>query len=180
VTSGWIFLISFTSIMAGVVLGLMLHARLPAFRLPGETKEVIRLGANLLATLAAVVISLMIASAKNSYDQQDAHLQQLAANLVLADRLLAQYGPEAVDVRKLMRQAVPAAIGRIWREKTSSSPSTAFSAKSVAEQPELIMSSFGKSLSQSGSSAVSTAWSRAAEVRRMTPDRHPFSSISSG
>ena len=133
-TSGWIFLISFTSIMAGVVLGLTLHARLPAFRLPGETKEVIRLGANLLATLAAVVISLMIASAKNSYDQQDAHFQQLAANLVLADRLLAQYGPEAVDVRKLMRQAVPAAIDRIWREKTSSSPSTAFSAKSVAEQ----------------------------------------------
>ncbi|THD73705.1 MAG: DUF4239 domain-containing protein [Bradyrhizobium sp.] len=134
-TSGWIFLISFASIAAGVVLGMTLRARLPAFHLSGDTKEVIRLGAGLLATLAAVVISLMIASAKNSYDQQDAHFRQLAANIVLADRLLAQYGPEAVGVRKLMRQAVPAAMDRIWREKTtSSSPSTAFSANSVAEQ----------------------------------------------
>jgi hypothetical protein len=135
VTSGWIFLISFVSITAGVGLGMVLRARLPAFHLNPETKEVIRLGAGLLATLAAVVISLMIASAKTSYDKQDEHFRQLAAHLVLADQLLAQYGPEAVDVRKLMRQAVPVAMDRIWREKaTSSSPSTAFAANSIAEQ----------------------------------------------
>jgi hypothetical protein len=135
VTSGWIFLLSFLSIMAGVVLGMVLHARLPASRLSGGTKEVVRLGAGLLATLAAVVISLMIASAKTSYDTQDSHFRQFAANLVLTDQLLAQYGPEAAGIRKLMRQDVPAAMDRIWREKaTGALQSTAFTPSSVAEQ----------------------------------------------
>ena len=121
--------------MAGVVFGMMLRARLPRGYLSAETKEVIRLGAGLLATLTAVVISLMIASAKASYDTQDAHFRQLATNLVLTDQLLAQYGVEAAGVRKLMRKAVPAAMDRIWREKATSSPQdTAFTANSLAEQ----------------------------------------------
>jgi hypothetical protein len=56
-------------------------------------KEVIRLGAGFLATLSAVLISLMIASAKNSYDSQNAHFRTLAAYLVETDQLLVQYGP---------------------------------------------------------------------------------------
>jgi hypothetical protein len=134
-TSASIFLISFASISAGIGLGVALRARLPAARIGPETKEVVRLGAGLLATLAAVVISLMIASAKSSYDTQDGHFRQLAAHVVLTDQLLAQYGPEAIEIRILMRQAVPAAMDRIWREKaTGTSQSTAFASSSVAEQ----------------------------------------------
>jgi hypothetical protein len=135
VTSGWTFLISLASIMAGVALGMVLRARLPAAQFSPGSKEVVRLGTGLLATLAAVVISLMIASAKNSYDTQDAHFRQLAAHLVLADQLLAQYGPEATEIRQLMRRSVPAAMDRIWREKAAAAPqSTAFTANSLAEQ----------------------------------------------
>jgi hypothetical protein len=132
VTSGWIFLISFASIVAGVALGMTLRARLPPSRLSHDTKEVIRLGAGLLATLAAVVISLMIASAKSSYDTQDSNFRQLSAYLVETDQLLAQYGPDAIQVRILMRQAIPAAIDRIWREKAAGG--TAFTSTSLAEQ----------------------------------------------
>jgi hypothetical protein len=129
--SAGIFLISFVSIASGFGLGMAL----PGTRLNQETREVVRLGTGLLVTLAAVLISLMIASAKNSYDTQDAHFRQLSAHLVLADQLLSQYGPEAVEIRKMMRQAVPAAIDRIWHEKATSSPqSNAFSANSLAEQ----------------------------------------------
>jgi hypothetical protein len=135
VTSGWTFLIALVSTMAGAGLGMALRARLPAAQFTPATKEVVRLGAGLLATLAAVVISLLIASAKNSYDTQDAHFRQLAAHLVLADQLLAQYGPEATEVRQLMRRSVPAAMDRIWREKRTAAPqSTAFTATSLAEQ----------------------------------------------
>jgi len=134
VTSGWTFLVSFASLIAGIALGMALRRRLPAHRLSQETKEVVRLGAGLLATLAAVVISLMIASAKSSYDTQDAHFRQLAAYLVETDQLLAQYGPQGAEVRKLMRQSVPAAIDRIWREKATASQDTAFTANSLAEQ----------------------------------------------
>lgn len=133
-TSSWTFLVSFVSIVAGTVLGMTLRARLPAPKLGHDTKEVIRLGASLLATLAAVVISLLIASAKSSYDTQDAHFRQLAAYIVETDQLLAQYGPEATPVRTLMRQNVPAAMDRIWNEKATASQNTAFTVNSLAEQ----------------------------------------------
>jgi Protein of unknown function (DUF4239) len=134
-TSATVFLISFVSIASGGALGMALRARLPGAHLNPETKEVVRLGTGLLATLAAVLISLMIASAKKSYDTQDMHFRQLSAHLVLADQLLSRYGPEAAEIRKMMRQAVPAAIDRIWHEKATSAPqSNAFSANSVAEQ----------------------------------------------
>jgi hypothetical protein len=107
VTSGWVFLVTFESIMGGVGLGMVLRARHPEGYLNGEIKEVAQLGVGLLATLAAVVSSLMIASAASSYDTQDAHSRQLASHTVLVDQLLAHYGPEAAEVRKLMQQAVP-------------------------------------------------------------------------
>ncbi|MGZ5873847.1 MAG: bestrophin-like domain [Bradyrhizobium sp.] len=132
--SVWIFLVSFVAILAGGTLGMKLRARLPKGQLAAENREMIRLGAGLLATLVAVVISLAIASAKSSYDTQDAHFRQLAAYLVEADQLLAQYGPEAAGVRQRMREAVPAAIDRIWAEKAVARQDTAFTARSLAEQ----------------------------------------------
>jgi len=133
VTSGWIFLISFVAIVAGIATGMLLRRRIDQKRLEAA-KEVIRLGAGFLATLSAVLISLMIASAKSSYDTQDSHFRQLAAYLVETDRLLVQYGPETQQVRILMRQAVPAAVDRIWREKRSAIQDSAFTSASLAEQ----------------------------------------------
>ena len=133
-TSGWIFLISFVAIMVGIAIGMYLRRHVDLDRLGPATKEVIRLGANYLATLSAVLISLMIASAKSSYDTQDAHFRTLAAYLVETDQLLAQYGPETTEIRILMRQAVPAAVDRIWREKQSATQDSAFTAASLAEQ----------------------------------------------
>lgn len=134
-TSGWVFLVTFASTVGGMLLGTVLRALLPAAALNTETKEVVRLGVGLLATLSAVAISLMIASAKTSYDTQDAHFRQFSADVILTDQLLGQYGPAAVEIRKLMRIAVPAALDRIWREKAEGAPqNTAFSTGSVAEQ----------------------------------------------
>ena len=133
-TSTWIFLVSFFAIIVGCATGMTLRVRLPKGYLNAENREMIRLGAGLLATLAAVLISLTIASAKSSYETQDVHFRQFAAYLVEADQLLARYGPEATGMRRLMRQAVPAAIDRIWREKVTASQDTAFTPRSLAEQ----------------------------------------------
>jgi hypothetical protein len=135
VTSGWVFLVTLAATLGGAVLGAVLRRWLPAAYLNTETRDVVRLGVGLLATLSAVAISLMIASAKTSYDTQDAHFRQFSANIVLTDQLLAQYGPEAVGVRKLMRQAIPAALDRIWAEKAVGAPQgNAFTPTSAAEQ----------------------------------------------
>ena len=133
-TSGRIFLISFVAIVAGVVLGMILRRQIPAIHLRDDAREVVRQGAGFLTTLAAVLISLMIASAKSSYDTQDSHFRTLAAHLVETDQLLVQYGPDATQVLILMRQAIPAAVDRIWREKQSASQNSAFTAASLAEQ----------------------------------------------
>lgn len=117
-----------------MMIGMALRRHIAADRLDASAKEVIRLGAGFLATLSAVLISLMIASAKDSYDSQNAHFRTLAAYLVETDQLLVQYGPEATEVRILMRQALPAAVDRIWREKRSGVQDSAFTAASLAEQ----------------------------------------------
>jgi hypothetical protein len=135
VTSGWVFLVTLASTIGGSVLGAVLRHCLPARHLGADNKEVIRLGVGLLATLSAVAISLMIASAKSSYDIQDAHFRQFSADVILTDQLLAQYGPEAAGIRLLIRQAVPAALDRVWAEKAIGAPQAhPFTASSAAEQ----------------------------------------------
>ena len=86
------FLASFVSILIGAALGMVLKRTLPADLLEGGSKEAIRLGAGFLSTLAALVIGLMIASAKNTYDNQNTNIRQLGTNAVLVDQMLTQYG----------------------------------------------------------------------------------------
>jgi hypothetical protein len=120
--SGLIFFVTFASIAAGIGLGTLLRRRLPDAHLQSQAKEVIRLGAGFIATLAALVIGLMIASAKNNYDAQSTNIRQLAANLILLDELLAHYGPETYALRGAMRDAIGVATARIWRENNSTAP----------------------------------------------------------
>ena len=98
------FLASFISILIGAALGMLLKRFLPAELLDGGSKQAIRFGAGFLSTLAALVIGLMIASAKNTYDSQNANIRQLGTNAVLADQMLTQYGSEAKAARTLLRE----------------------------------------------------------------------------
>lgn len=112
------FLASFISILIGAAMGMVLKRVLPAELLEGGSKEAIRLSAGFLSTLAALVIGLMIASAKNTYDSQNTNIRQLGTNAVLVDQMLTQYGPEAKAARNLLREIIPSATVRIWRENT--------------------------------------------------------------
>ena len=110
------FLASFASILIGAAIGMVLKRFLPAELLEGGSKEAIRLGAGFLSTLAALVIGLMIASAKNTYDTQNTNIRQLGTNAVLVDQMLTKYGPEAKAARTLLREIIPSAAARIWQE----------------------------------------------------------------
>ena len=113
------FLASFASILIGAAIGMVLKRTLPADLLEGGSKEAIRLGAGFLSTLAALVIGLMIASAKNTYDTQNTNIRQLGTNAVLVDQMLTKYGPEAKAARTLLREIIPSATARIWQENVS-------------------------------------------------------------
>jgi len=113
------FLACFASILIGAGIGMGLKRFLPAAALDGGSKEAIRLGAGFLSTLAALVIGLMIASAKNSYDTQNTNIRQLGANVVLVDEMLLKYGPETKTARTLLRELISMAASRIWEENAA-------------------------------------------------------------
>ncbi len=109
--------IIFALILGGILLGMVLGRALPQHHLNKESQDVVRLGVGLIATIAALVLGLLIAAAKGSFDTRSGQVTQITADIIQLDNLLAQYGPEAVPVRNLMRSAIPAFVDRIWHEK---------------------------------------------------------------
>lgn len=116
--------IVFACVLGGTQLGMVLRKRLPQHHLSGATKDVVRLGTGLISTIAALVLGLLIASANGTYDTQSTQIQQLTANVVVLDRILAQYGPEADSARSLLRRTVAGMADRIWRENRSDARTT--------------------------------------------------------
>jgi hypothetical protein len=111
--------IALACILAGAVVGMLLRNKLPEDHLGSDAKDLLKLGAGLIGTIAALVLGLLIASAKTSFDTQVTQIKQLTADVILLDQLLAQYGPEAATVRNLLRGAVDAVADRIWHEHSS-------------------------------------------------------------
>jgi hypothetical protein len=127
-------LIAFVIILGGAFGGTLLRRTLPGDHLADEAKDVIRLGAGLVGTMAALVLGLLIASAKNSYDTQSGKVQQLSADVAHLDQLLMRYGPEAQPIRGLIRQAIAPMVERIWQPSGAQGGKDApFTATSVAE-----------------------------------------------
>jgi hypothetical protein len=109
-------LIVFTCIFGGAALGILLHAVLPQHHLSAESKDIVKLGMGLVGTMAALVLGLLVASAKNSYDTQSAEVTQLTSNVALLDRVLAHYGQETKESRNLLRETVARVVSQIWVE----------------------------------------------------------------
>jgi len=110
----------FVSVFGGALLGMFLHNRLPADHLSIESRDVVKLGTGLIATMTALVLGLLTASAKGSFDAQKSEVQQSATNVVLLDRTLAHYGGEATPIRGAVQLAVQRRIESIW--PTGSAP----------------------------------------------------------
>jgi hypothetical protein len=109
VISLWVAAIVFAFAFGGALVGMSLRERLPETYLSSDSKEVIRITSGLLATLAALVLGLLVASAKSGFDAQNNGFQQLSANIVALDRLLSIYGSEATKAREALRSTVIAA-----------------------------------------------------------------------
>ncbi|MET0276931.1 MAG: hypothetical protein ABW198_01250 [Pseudorhodoplanes sp.] len=110
-------LLIFLLIVGGILLGSALRSMLPQQHLGKDAQDVVRLGVGLIATMAALVLGLLIASAKSSYDAQATQVRQITANILLLDTLLAQYGAEAQPIRQGIRAGLPALADRMWAEK---------------------------------------------------------------
>jgi hypothetical protein len=96
------------------VVAARIRRALPQHHLDEAAKDVVSRGTGFVVTLAALVLSLLIASGKNSYDEVGVKLRLLATEFVLLDRSLANYGPETAEIRALLRRAMTVAQRRIW------------------------------------------------------------------
>ena len=107
-------LIAFACVFGGAVVGMLLRNSLPANHLSAESKETVKVGMGLVATMSALVLGLLVSSAKTYYDTQSAEVTQMSADVVFLDRLLAHYGPESKGARDALRFAVAGSLDRIW------------------------------------------------------------------
>ncbi len=106
-------------VVAAAVFGGSLFAMYAARVLPdshfsAEARDVIKLAMALIATLVALVLGLMIATAKGTYDAQASAIRQLSANVLLLDRDLSEFGPEAQQPRDLLRDIAALMLQRLW------------------------------------------------------------------
>ncbi len=114
--------IVFACLFGGTVCGFLLSRALPSTHLSSESKDVIRISMGLVVTMAALVLGLLVSSAKSFYDAQSNDLTQMSAKIILLDRLLAHYGPETKEARNLLRGTVADSIDRTWpQERTQPS-----------------------------------------------------------
>src|SRR4030095_11754602 len=121
-SSTTISLIVFACVFGGALLGIFLHTVLPPHHLSSESKDIVKLGMGLVGTMAGLVLGLLVASGKGSYDPQSAELTQMSANIALLDRVLALYGPETKEARALLRGAVVRILDQMWsKDGTSAS-----------------------------------------------------------
>jgi hypothetical protein len=107
-------LIVLACVFGAALLGMVLQTVLPRHHLHADSKDVVKLGMGLVGTMAALVLGLLVASAKGSYDAQSTEITDLAANVVLLDRMLAHYGPETTEVRGMLRNTVSVIIEQLW------------------------------------------------------------------
>jgi hypothetical protein len=107
-------LIAFGCIFGGMLLGMFLRTMLPEHHLSNDSKDVLKLGIGMMATLAALVLGLLIASAKGSFDTINSGLINTCSKIILLDRVMAAYGPETREARDVLRRSVAATIAQVW------------------------------------------------------------------
>ena len=98
----------------GVLIGMIVSAILPDHHLSTESKDVIKVAMAMMATLSALVVSLLISTAKTSFDEKDTELREQSARIIMLDRLLAQYGPETKGSRDVLRAMTEEKLRAIW------------------------------------------------------------------
>jgi hypothetical protein len=109
-------LIVFAFVFGGALFGMFLRAVLPENHLGNDSKDVVKIGMGLVATMSALVLSLVISSAKSSYDAQSVELTEASAKVILLDRMLAHYGPETKEARATLRTTIQNVVATMWQE----------------------------------------------------------------
>jgi hypothetical protein len=131
--------IAFGCVFGGALAGMLIRRIVPEHHLGTDSKDVIKLAMGLLATMSALVLALLISSAKTSHDTQSTEVTQMAADFIQLDRVLAHYGPQTSDARALLYATVAQGLsqtqsGNSYHSRQLDAPVTTASANSFFEK----------------------------------------------
>jgi hypothetical protein len=106
--------VTFVCTLGCALLGTVARTKLPPAHTGKESQDVIRLGMGLVATMTALLLGLVTASAKGAFDAQDVAVRNAASGILALDRLLARYGPETQPTREQLRRVVADRLEEVW------------------------------------------------------------------
>jgi hypothetical protein len=118
----WISLLAFGCTTIAALAAIFIRERLPAHHLKGESQEFLKLVLGLIATIAALVLGLLISSAHSNFDAQQAEVQKLSVDVYQVDRILERFGADAVEERTLLHDIVASDIERLWAKDQIGAP----------------------------------------------------------
>jgi hypothetical protein len=107
----------YVCVTGGALAGIRLNSVLPPEQIKEETRQAVNIAVGIIATLAALVLGLMVASAKSSFDARADDVRQIAARIIILDRTLRDYGHETTDARDQLKTMVTARLEHFWAEE---------------------------------------------------------------
>jgi hypothetical protein len=113
-------ILTFVSTFGSALVGMRMRAVLPDHHLDSDSKDTVKLAVGLVATMTALVLGLVTASTKSSFDEQDSAVKQSAAELLSLDRALARYGPETAGIRQGLKRAIEHRVEVMWDQGSRS------------------------------------------------------------
>jgi hypothetical protein len=105
------------TLFVALVVGMGIRSLLPQEHLSAESKDAVKVSMGMVATMTALLLGLLVSSAKGSYDTTRSELVQMAAKVAFLDRVLTMYGPDATEARGKLRAALGEAIAGMWPEE---------------------------------------------------------------
>jgi hypothetical protein len=109
-------LVAFASILVSIAIGLLMRFWLPEEHITGDSKEVIRLATALIGTMAAVVLALLFAATRTSFQDTSNSVGRMTTSVIDLDHMLQEYGPEGRPLREALRHDVVSVVASIWQD----------------------------------------------------------------
>ena len=106
--------ILFVGLVGVILVGARLRRLVPAEHLSTDSKDAVKLALGLIATMTALLLGLLVSSAKNSFDTTRSEVIQMSAKIALLHRILVLYGPQTADARRALRESVAEGVHRTW------------------------------------------------------------------
>ena len=125
-------LLVFSFTFLGALVGMRMRSALPEQHLSDASKDVVHLCMGLIATMTALILGLVTASAKSTFDEQDTAVRTVAASILTLDRTLARFGPETKPLRAEIQGALATAVDRVWQREPGRAPAASEADRTTA------------------------------------------------